>query len=297
MKTLTKIALVAALGLSATVAQAAPCTTDSFTITSMVNAITGIPVTLPGAISATDCAGVYSGNNDQGGLSSPDPNLGYAGDGLMNGESFTNPQGTVYLNPLEFLQESDLLDLQNDGSANDPGWILLGSMGAAPGELNYYDKPFDISKALSFEMLCLAGASSCTSGSWKLTLEEDIIELLQSTLLNRSFFDHLAFVIKAGSGNGGGGNNNNNAQEGGWAVYDFDFNKLLAQTGGALFSLDQPYSLTGNWSTKDFGNKQISHMSVWARDPLATNQVSEPATLAMLGIGLLAAGLASRRRS
>ena len=309
MKAIKKIALFAALVLSAGVAQAATCTTSSFTITTMSNAITGTPVSLPGPISATSCAGVFDGNNDQGGLSSPNPNLGYAGDGLMNGGSFTNPQGTVYLDPLTFLDQSDLLDLKGDGTANDPGWILLGSMGAAPGELKYYDKPFDISKALSFNMLCPAGATSCAAGTWELKLSKDILELLQGSLLNRSFFDHLAFVVKAGSGNGDKdngekgksdkdkGGDDTDAKLGGWAVYDFDFNKLLAQTGGSLFSLDQPYSFTGTWSTKDFGNKQISHMSLWARDPLSTNRVSEPATLAMLGIGLLAAGFATRRRS
>lgn len=315
MNTIKKIALVAALGLSAGVAQAATCTTSSFTITTMSNAITGTPVSLPGPISATSCAGVFDGNNDQGGLSSPNPNLGYAGDGLMNGGTFKEKVGSgqfvdkVVLDPLTFLVESDLLDLKGDGTANDPGWILLGNMDGSPGKFNYYDKPFDISKALSFKMECPAEATSCTAGTWKLTLSKNILELLQGSLLNRSFFDHLAFVVKAGSGNGDKdngekgksdkdkGGDDTDAKLGGWAVYDFDFNKLLAQAGGSLFSLDQPYSFTGTWNTKDFGNKQISHMSLWARDPLSTNQVSEPATLAMLGIGLLAAGFATRRRS
>lgn len=169
---------------------------------------------------------------------------------------------------------------------------MLGSMGPAPGELAYYQKPFDISKVLTFTMSCDNGTSTCTKGLWSLVLADDIIETLQTTLLNRSFFDHLAFVVKAGSGNEG-----KEGKEGGWAVYDFDFNALFEQTGGTLFSLQQPYSFTGTWDMKDFGDKQISHMSLWARDPLTASAVPTPATLSLLGVALFAAGLASRRRS
>jgi len=93
-------------------------------------------------------------------------------------------------------------------------------------------------------------------------------------IFDRSSFDHLAFVIKAGNQNAAGG--------GGWAVYDFNFNLL------AGFDLSQPYRLSGDWNTDDFGGHAISHISIWARDPITGGEVPVPGTLLLVGMGLLA---------
>jgi hypothetical protein len=64
---------------------------------------------------------------------------------------------------------------------------------------------------------------------------------------------------------------------------------------GDMFDLGIPYTLTGTWNMGDFmnpaGNNQqdISHISVWARDPITPlNEVPEPAGLALFGASLLA---------
>lgn len=76
MNLLKSLLLLTAFSLTPFAAHAAPCTTDSFAIKTMQNAITGDDVALPGPVDATSCEGLFEGNNDQGGLSSPDPNLG-----------------------------------------------------------------------------------------------------------------------------------------------------------------------------------------------------------------------------
>jgi hypothetical protein len=126
-----------------------------------------------------------------------------------------------------------------------------------------------------------------SGGTWSLKTEANIAELLAAAgLFDRSYFDHLAFVVKAGSGA--------NDKEGGWAIYDFDFNKLLLASGNA-FDLTQPYSFTGTWNMDDFDGKAISHMSVWARDPISVNSVPVPGTMFLVGLGLLALGYGRKK--
>lgn len=277
MKLIQKTALGVALTLAAAFANASVvCTRDSFTIDTMTSSVTGDSVSLPGSIQATGCFGVNPGNDAQGGLTTPNPNLGYLGDGLLNGGIF---KGNQLVSPTQFIDPSQLQGLQDPTKLVDPGWISLGTVGSGLGAMDANDKPFDLSQVVSFNMNA--------NGTWSLTTNPNIVQILNNNgLFGRNYFDHLAFSVKAGDGT--------NQDTGGWAIYDFDFNMLLAAAPGA-FNLAEPYSFTGTWNMDDFGGKNISHMSIWARDPISTNNVPIPGTLLLSGIGLLALGFMRKK--
>lgn len=107
-------------------------------------------------------------------------------------------------------------------------------------------------------------------------------------MTDRSLFDHLALILKAGNG---------------YVVYDFDFNELQDDLGPD-FNYTTPYILSGNWSTGDLENKGLSHMSVWARDPLGDptggddpEPIPAAGTLLLLGLGLTLLGARARKHS
>lgn len=260
------------------------CTTDSVHITSISETGSGNAVyaATPGQ-AATACAGMYAGANDdaQGG-SEPDPNIGELGDGFMNGQSIKG-ESFDYFN---FISPADLQDRDGDGNATDPGWVHLAhvdengnttysSMGEGSDELYLGD-------ILNF-IFCLSGPDcSLTGGSWSLEVSEDSFDLV-ADILGPNTFDHLTFVFKAGQNLG---------------VYDFDFTQLA----GGVFNIDftTAYTFEGTWNTGDFTNKKgnaqdISHMSIWARDPaLTVVDIPVPSSLWLLLAGGLV--LVLRRR-
>lgn len=269
------------------------CTTDSFYINKIeTSPLDGSGIIYPTSsqtapISATGCQGVFLGN-DYGGnagngisLSQMGNNIGQLNDGLLNGEG-----GVLTSTWFQGTPESPLLDIDGDGVATDPGWIRLGKIeqgGTYQSDTSTFGgKTLDISDILNVTMAC--DATGCTSGTWSLSTELDIIEQVQE-LLGRNAFDHLAFVIKTSTK---------------FAVYDFDFN-ILSQ-GLPNFDYTTPYSFTGSWNTGDFPNpsgnnsQNISHLSIWARDPQAVSEIPEPASALLVGLGLLAFGLRRRTR-
>jgi hypothetical protein len=109
-----------------------------------------------------------------------------------------------------------------------------------------------------------------TKGEWVLWTDPEKMAAVYD-ILGYAAFDNLAFVIKAGNG---------------WAVYDFNFNEIFKLEGGNL-NFETAYTLWGTFDAVDFNSTDISHFSIWARDPDTSAVVPEPATLSLLGFGLL----------
>ncbi len=293
MKKIAKKILMASvlvgMASSASAATANACDVWSWSITGAIPSAsyTGTIPSFPGnptpAIPSTSCVGVNQGN--QGPYLNPNPNLGYHNDGLLNG------QGGL-LSPTQFIQSSQLQDLKGDGAPLDPGWIMLGILNGSSGSLSYSNittalGTFNLGQFVTYRQT----QDYVMGGGWSLVVDKDVVSKLAAIGLARSIFDHLAFTVKSSTY---------------WAVYDFDFNSLSG------FDLNQPYSIKGNWTTNlDFYNcmprtgnnhddpcvpnngQEISHMAVWVRDPISYD-VPAPATLFLLGAGLLALGLVNR---
>ncbi|WP_206483063.1 PEP-CTERM sorting domain-containing protein [Thalassotalea sp. G2M2-11] len=284
----------------------ATCTTTSATLDSIYISDLDISAGTGGAVEpnllqngpydASSCIGLFNGNDAQ--VPPLDNNIGEYGDGLLNGAEFTSgPYAGNQLSGLEFINASDLQDIDGDGNATDPGWIHLGDFDAEDTEASYssitsYDQTMtlNLSEVLQLSFSCEdgdgGGLNDCTSLSWTLATDVDIVETVQD-IIGKSTFDHLAFSVKSGNEN----------SDGGWAIYDFNFKDIFQNeidNGNPTF--DSPSAFTTAFVLggtldlgSDFGGKGFSHLAVWARDPADTpTDVPEPSTLGILGLALLA---------
>lgn len=255
-----------------------------------------------GPYNASECVGIYSGNDSVQTAN----NIGELGDGFLNGESsvltgyeFIDGMVDGALNPWF---DGDPMDIDGDTIATDPGWINLAKFDTSTGGTNYnkiesYDgtKSLHISDVLELTFSC--SGSDCESINWTLTTDIDIADTVRE-VLDRSTFDHLAFVAKAGS----------HKEDQGWAIYDFNFYEIFgneALNGNGVFDFETAYSLSGSINVKYNKNANdkigdfsagLSHLSVWARDPVGdeVTQVPEPSTIALFGLSLLL--IATRRK-
>ena len=285
-----KLLIILSLGFSQAVfaefmANPGTCNTANASLTTVASIASPGTNLLTTSYDATSCVGVYPGNDDAHGWSSPDVNIGQAGDGLLNGEGIFNGE--------EFVDPSDFQILDTDGVRNDPGWIHLAHFDAennaagnvsystvGPAPLNGTGLTLQVSDLLTFSLSCTGSGQSltnCSAIDWLLTTKLDIISDVQE-LLGPSTFDHLAFSVKAGNQNSGGG----------FAVYDFNFKTIFAAENNPLLNFNTPYQLGGTLNTADLGGKDISHLNVWARDPVdSSDRVPEPSTLLLFALAML----------
>lgn len=281
------------------------CNPKNLTITRVESApIDGNGVIYDGTINSTKCfgvntAGAPANNDDAGGRSSPSPNIGHLYDGFLNGEPLPNPPpkvapGDIAMDPYYFIDSpgvddspslSTPHDIPGNASTEDPGWIHLANINfdgtTTYSNLGTGDGALNIGDLIDINWSCLI--SGCSSGTWSLETESDIVDQVQS-ILGPNAFDHLAISI---------------FQANRLAVYDFDFT-ILNQPGkelAGLLDFVTPYSFTGTWDMSDFtGNSDsFSHVNFWARDPLILQTVPAPMSWALVLIGLLGLMFTSRR--
>lgn len=282
-----KYILAGGLLLSSVSVTAAPILCDGklsdVIITSAVNTSTNDEIVPTGeSIEASACAGSFTGNDNSAFVNN---NIGTWGDGILNG-GLNNKGATWFDAPGAFITSDDLQDLDGNGLVNDPGWVYLGKDDGAgflvTDKTKWYgngnESAFNLAEFLSIDFSCVDG---CKVGTWTLDfLEPDkLLSELSSTVFGESFFDHVALSFKVG----------NNT-----IIYDFNFNAINDENGD-VFDLNTPHNFKGEYDLSAFHNS-ISHISVWARDPLNTVSVDEPVSLFLFSSGFLALVLMRMKR-
>lgn len=303
MKSLAKITaalMLITLGSSLQFAQAKPidvpppaCNLSDIQITS-IQKQDGSPASAVPAINATACYGAFDGNDDVSMLGN---NLGYDNVGWLNQESGYWP------GPGAFITDADLQDLQGAGLI-DPGWIFFGKYGDegdsfipassskdGHGTYTYDENLVSLSNCKDKNNAIVAcGSDDVVKGEWTykppVTNPEQLLDMLGTD----KFFDQVTVVFKSGNM---------------FALYNFNISALgLPPVVGTT---DENYMFKGVWDmsstllTKSGNPAGLSHISVWGRDPVTTDEpppvdVAAPMSLALVGLSLLLLGLQRRRQ-
>jgi len=227
------------------------------------------------------CAGAFVGNDGF----YPQQNLGIAGDGLLNGGVqvqsgqvlFPNPPGAFINAP------STLSDLDGDGQANDPGWIMLGKYEDNGPNGSWVFTPSAIGGDSSVVLSSFFSVSFANgySGSWAFTLDADVVSRA-SVLLGANYFDQFALVFKSSDA---------------FAAYDFTADQfgITPSASDPVYQFFGTFDTSSTLLTRSGRPAGLSHITLWARDPAASNVVPEPGMLGLFGVAMLGLFFLRRR--
>lgn len=255
-------------------AQASTCSTSSVWASSVTPLAGGANV-LSGNVDATACAGAYVGNDIPFPGTKGGANLGYYGDGLVNGAAQTQTGSVLFPNGMfSELYPTQFLNPNSDGVHADPGWIYAGSSngtsftGALIGNtLKVSDSTFNFN------------LNANGTGTWGITPDLQNALALAS-LLKGNALDQFAIVVKYGNG---------------FQAFDFTAKSL----GLPLTNPPTLYNFSGGFDLSTYLTAPgggFSHIDLYFRDPILGTSIPEPGSLALLGLGFAALGFFNRRK-
>lgn len=260
-------------------AQAGTCATSSVWASSVTPLAGGANV-LSGNVDSTACVGAFVGNDSPLPGTNGGANLGYYGDGLVNGANQGgggNGGGTQLFPNGMFSQLYSSQDLNGDGKA-DPGWIYAGTSNGTSFTGGTIGKGAGAVTVANSTFSFVVGSDG--KGTWAITPSlQNALAL--AGLLNGNALDQFAIVVKYGNS---------------FQAFDFTASSL----GLTLSNPPELYNFAGGFDLATYLTGRgggFSHADLYFRDPLLGTSIPEPSSLVLLGLGLAGLGYGRRKKA
>lgn len=230
-------------------------------------------------MTSTECVGAISGNDTPYPDTQHGINLGYYGDGLVNGAVQTNTGIQVFPNGMfSNLYSPQYINPNGNHAHPDPGWIYLGQSNGHTFSGATVDNGGAHQFTIQSNFFSFSINNNTDTGTWSINEDNADVNAMLS-LLGGHVLDQFALVFKAGDS---------------FEAFDFTASSL----GLALNNPPKIYSFAGGFDLESYFAQcgyGFSSVELYARDPILGN-VPEPFSLALMGIGMAGLGFARRRK-